>query len=75
MKGLRRRHQQQDHDEVRAEGSIGFPGLCPECGGGGFLDHIDLVRGIQHHTCRECGIRFELAIGEMAEDEVSPPVV
>ena len=38
---------------------FGFPTRCPVCGGGGYLDHIDLNRMVQHEHCPSCEFRWE----------------
>jgi hypothetical protein len=32
---------------------------CPECGGQGYLDHIDMVDRIMYEHCTECGHKYE----------------
>jgi hypothetical protein len=32
----------------------GMPGRCPECGGFGYLDRIDLVDEVMHQHCPSC---------------------
>ena len=32
---------------------------CPECGGQGFLDHIDLVDRVTYEHCTACGAKYE----------------
>lgn len=50
----------------RARFAFGFPTRCPVCGGGGYLDHIDLFRMVQHEHCPSCNFRWE-----RSEDEVA----
>jgi hypothetical protein len=38
---------------------FGYPTRCPVCGGGGYLDHIDLFRMVQHEHCPRCEFRWE----------------
>jgi hypothetical protein len=38
---------------------FGYPTRCPACGGGGYLDHIDLHRMIQHEHCPRCEFTWE----------------
>ncbi len=52
--------------DLRAASTVGQrwgqPGRCPECGGGGFLDRIDLIdREIYQHCtrCDHCWITTE----------------
>jgi hypothetical protein len=54
-----------------AAGAIGAPGSCPRCGGAGYLDHVDVVREIQHQHCRECGHAWERTFAELTEAERS----
>jgi hypothetical protein len=42
---------------------LGEPGMCPECAGQGFLDHIDLIHDRQVQHCLDCGHRWEIGIG------------
>ena len=42
-----------DVDDVDTE--IGLPTPCPQCGGDGYLAHIDLPRGKKHESCHSCG--------------------
>ena len=32
---------------------------CPQCGGQGFLDRIDLIDRIAFEHCIDCGAKFE----------------
>jgi hypothetical protein len=36
------------------------PGVCPRCGGRGYLDHIDVVRHVTDEHCRDCGYKWEV---------------
>jgi uncharacterized protein (DUF983 family) len=38
---------------------FGAPDRCPTCGGGSYLERIDLRRRVQQQRCRACGLRFE----------------
>lgn len=38
---------------------FGFPTRCGECGGRGYLDHIDPYRRVQYEHCTSCGAKWE----------------
>ena len=42
----------------------GKPGRCPECGGRGYLDHIDMVDRIMYEHCTECGHKWTITQAE-----------
>lgn len=68
--GLRKR--QRDVIDVRDERTVntfGFPTSCPECGGRGYLDHIDLIDRTQEQHCTVCGHKWE-----QKESELNVPV-
>jgi len=37
------------------------PGLCPKCGGRGYLDRIDVIDRIQYEHCTDCFHRWSVA--------------
>jgi hypothetical protein len=39
----------------------GRPGRCPECGGFGYLDRIDLLDRIQEQHCVECWHKWTIS--------------
>ena len=39
-----------------------LPSLCPDCGGDGYLDSINLARETKVQTCKDCGVRWESRI-------------
>ena len=43
----------------------GKPGRCPECGGRGYLDHIDLVDRVMYQHCTECRHSWEISETEV----------
>lgn len=43
----------------------GQPGRCPECGGRGFLDHIDMIDRIMYQHCVECGHKWSMSEQEI----------
>ena len=43
----------------------GKPTRCPECGGPGFLEHIDLRKGVMYQHGRECGHKWEISEAEI----------
>jgi hypothetical protein len=34
---------------------------CPNCGREGFLDMQDVVGGVDHFSCRDCGLLYQVA--------------
>jgi hypothetical protein len=34
---------------------------CPNCGGDGFLDLEDIVGGVDHFSCSNCGLLYQVA--------------
>ncbi len=43
----------------------GKPTRCPECGGPGFLEHIDLRKGVMYQHGRECAHKWEISEAEI----------
>jgi len=39
----------------------GSPLPCPDCGGRGYLDHIDPFRDVMYMHCTECQVRYTVA--------------
>lgn len=58
-----------DSPEHEAEHKLsprfGFPTKCPECGGRGYLDRVDLVDRIQYQHCIACGHTWSLTEADM----------
>ena len=44
---------------------FGFPTSCPECGGRGYLDRVDIRQRIQFEHCPTCFARWELSESEI----------
>ena len=44
---------------------FGFPTRCPDCGGRGYLDRVDLVDRIQYQHCLTCGHQWSLSEVDM----------
>jgi hypothetical protein len=44
------------------EPAVVLPEVCPECGGAGYLDHINLVRDTKMQSCQDCHLRWETPI-------------
>jgi len=44
------------------EPAVVLPEWCPDCGGAGYLDHINLVRDTKTQTCQQCQLRWESPI-------------
>lgn len=51
----------QQTDDTRTEPAI-LPSVCPECGGGGYLEHINLTRETTTQSCRDCHVTWESTI-------------
>ena len=45
-----------------SEPAVVLPEVCPECGGAGYLDHINLVRDTKTQSCQDCHLRWESPI-------------
>jgi hypothetical protein len=39
----------------------GRPNRCPQCGGVGYLEGVDLVHRVQHQHCTECFHKWSTA--------------
>jgi hypothetical protein len=44
------------------------PEPCPTCGGPGYLDYVDLARGIQRQRCHPCGQHWISAIAHLGPE-------
>lgn len=42
---------------------FGAPGKCPVCGEPGFLDYVDMKRGISDSSCRSCRVTWNFTRG------------
>ena len=49
----------RDHTAGRAVFEFGLPTPCPECGGHGYLDGIDVRRAIMFQHCPACFTKWE----------------
>ena len=49
----------------------GAPVPCPECGGRGYLDHIDPYREVMFQHCIECFAKYEITKASLAADDTS----
>jgi hypothetical protein len=45
----------------------GMPNACPDCGGRGYLDHIDPYREIMFQHCTECWNKWEISRAEVEQ--------
>lgn len=43
----------------------GAPVACPECGGRGYLDHIDPFREVMFQHCTQCDTKYEIAKADL----------
>jgi hypothetical protein len=50
--------EQPETPPSRRLNGFGFPTLCPECRGRGYLDHLDLVDRTQDQHCVDCGYKW-----------------
>lgn len=55
-----------DAQPARPRQEWGKPGRCPDCGGRGYLDHIDLVDRIMYQHCTECRHEWTITEAELA---------
>jgi uncharacterized protein (DUF983 family) len=51
----------------RAAVHAGVPGRCPECGGFGYIDHIDMKYRTQTQHCRDCRHSWQFSFDEHGE--------
>ena len=64
-----RRDRRRQTDRADGPGSTpvwGLPTACPECGGPGYLDRIDLVNEVMQQHCRSCDHRWHTAKDDTA---------
>jgi hypothetical protein len=57
---LKPRRKAREFDEFEATAVL--PNVCPECGGSGYLDYINLVRDTKVQKCLDCDLRWESRI-------------
>ena len=50
------------HTPQTTEEPVVLPNWCPECGGSGYLDSINLIRETKVQSCQDCGLRWESRI-------------
>jgi hypothetical protein len=50
----------------------GLPSPCPECGGRGYLDHIDPFREIMHLHCVVCAATYVITKGDIDAQADAP---
>ena len=60
----RAQRERRRRDEVLPDRVWGMPSACPDCGGNGYLDRIDLVQEVMHQHCTACGLRWDTAKDE-----------
>ena len=56
-----------DLREPAPEQKFGFPTPCPECGGHGYLDSIDLTERVMYQHCTTCFTRWETSEAELVD--------
>lgn len=54
-------------DQVRAPGELvwGMPTRCPECGDFGYLDTVDVERGVMHQHCPSCWAKWDITLEQI----------
>jgi hypothetical protein len=50
----------------------GLPAPCPECGGRGYLDHIDPFRQVMHLHCLKCSAAFRITKADIDAQAQAP---
>jgi hypothetical protein len=55
-----------DLRDRRPEPKFGYPTPCPQCGGNGYLDSIDLLAGKMFQHCPTCFAKWETTEEELA---------
>jgi len=58
----RRSARQAAATQTIEEEPVVLPNWCPQCGGAGYLDSINLTRETKMQTCQQCGLRWETHI-------------
>lgn len=62
LKDRRRRARDRAATPVTGDETAVLPNWCPECGGAGYLDWINLTREVKVQTCQQCGLHWESRI-------------
>jgi DnaJ-class molecular chaperone len=44
---------------------FGYPTPCPECGGAGYLDNIDITRRVMFQHCTSCFTKYQVTEEEL----------
>ena len=50
----------------RAALEFGLPSPCPQCGGHGYLEGIDVKRRIMFQHCTVCSVKWETSEADLA---------
>ena len=61
-------------DPTPSKPKWGSPVPCPDCGGRGYLDHIDPYRDLMHLHCIECLARYDVSRADMTPQLRSRPI-
>ena len=56
---LKSRRSARGATQTIEEEPVVLPNWCPDCGGSGYLDAINLTKETKVQTCQECGLRWE----------------
>jgi len=51
--------------DLRDQAPFGLPTPCPECGSHGYLDGIDVKRGIMFQRCPTCFAKWETSEADL----------
>jgi hypothetical protein len=57
LRSRRKAHQTEVLDDPAV-----LPNVCPQCGGSGYLDYINLTRETKVQWCTACELRWESEI-------------
>jgi hypothetical protein len=48
-------------EQAKAHEVWGRPGQCPQCGGKGYLDRIDVIDRVMYQHCTDCYHKWSVA--------------
>ena len=67
-----KKHQDEavvDLREPKPVLQFGYPTPCPECGGAGYLDSIDVTRRVMFQHCTSCFAKWQTTEQELISAE------
>ena len=59
---VRLRPRRKAREEPETAEPVILPNTCPECGGPGYLDYINLTHETKTQACPSCRVRWESPI-------------